>query len=199
MRTLVKFALATFLISCHVVDKSNITKIEVFYIPGIAQSPFVNNCDSAVDKWHFNDKYVDTVISDSIILGKISHEIKKLRQIDTTFPVDGRIKCDISYSDGSIDQLCMGSLIGTNYNQRQVIDNLLLNFLLKKYSGYYYFIPFELVLKMPEIASDSGRILEIRRAEKYYKKLGEPDLLNEDSLIEIKDVRELPYLEHDSN
>lgn len=179
--------LAILLYSCNV-EKHQLKGIIVSYIPGIIESPYSNSCDQSISDWKFNRKVIDTIITDKDILIDVENQLRQMKQIDTAFPVDGRIQCQFYFSNDSASKLCLGSLIGTIYNGQQVLDNSTLNYLLKKHSGYYYYIPFELVLEMPEIRAYPERSNEMMQEETNFYKLGEPDISG-DSLIEINDTK----------
>lgn len=184
--------LLIFLVSCTT-ENQIIQSIYVYYVPGISEFPYSNCCDSAPETW-LGRYYVDTSIKDSRILQEIYNEITGLKSIDTTYPVNGKINCIVHFANDSIVRLCMGSVIGTIYNGNQYHDNLNLNYLIKKNTGFYYFLPYDIVLMLPEIEADPAKISIIKNEESNFLKSANPGLNEEDEVVEIHEVRRLPYL-----
>lgn len=131
-----------FIIGCNT-NKVNrnecpIKKIEVTYLKGYIETTYGFECDSFPDAIHMNkERYVDTVIIDTILLGKIWNELSKIAPNDTLVSPDVRIKCKVFKLDNTVDIICFGDWFGTAFNGQSYNDNYNLFFLIKFNTGYY--------------------------------------------------------------
>lgn len=139
-------------------DKTNLIGIEgakndtifVTYQCGLIETFTAIKCSkiAEIQKEHPINSYftpeiieiIDTFIVDHSIITRIDQQLSSMRPLEDNFNEDARLFATLKYKDGRKKEIC----ISNNYNPKIKIDgipystNNELVYLLKNYSGYYY-------------------------------------------------------------
>lgn len=110
--------------------------------PTIVAFPILNESGDSCGVIIDNHGVIDTTIVDTLILMQFKNELCKLHPDPSNYPIDARISCIIRYKNKKEERICIGGYFadGIEYNGiRQERNNKLL-YLIKKYSGYYFWM-----------------------------------------------------------
>ena len=142
------------LVSCQQKQKEEINSIEILYYNGLFNRADVISCDEIIYSQIIKDTYFEilkdsthtpqeaiilkAIIKDKKVLHEIEIELNKREIMDNDNHIDARMKCQITFVDGSTNSLCLnGYPIYGIYNDQPVKFSNKFAYLIRNYCGFY--------------------------------------------------------------